>query len=159
WMLVMPMLAGAIALGASCATKGYVKTQVQDVDTRVDSLSQSLEQTQERTKAAEGRIGDVDQKAQAAQGTADAATRAAGEADTKAVNAANKADELDKASRRLVYTVVLSDDEANFKLGKSDLPDAAKAKIDDMVNQLKADPKGAYFEIEGHTDSTGTKEG
>jgi outer membrane protein OmpA-like peptidoglycan-associated protein len=26
-----------------------------------------------------------------------------------------------------------------------------------MINQLKADPKGAYFEIEGHTDNTGSK--
>ena len=29
------------------------------------------------------------------------------------------------------------------------LPDAAKARIDDMVKQLMADPKGAYFETSG----------
>ena len=69
-----------------------------------------------------------------------------------------KADELDKASKRLVYTVVLSDDEGQFKTGKSELPEEAKTKLDDLVAKLMADPNGAYFEIEGHTDSVGGKE-
>ncbi len=43
----------------------------------------------------------------------------------------------------------------NFKFAKTDLPDEAKAKLDQLVASLKADPKGAYFEIEGHTDNVG----
>jgi outer membrane protein OmpA-like peptidoglycan-associated protein len=35
------------------------------------------------------------------------------------------------------------------------LPDAAKAQIDDLIAKLKADPRGNYVEIEGHTDSIG----
>ena len=66
-----------------------------------------------------------------------------------------KAEAVDKATKRLVYEVVLSEDEGNFKFGKTDLPDEAKAKLDQMVTALKADPKGAYFEIEGHTDNVG----
>jgi peptidoglycan-associated lipoprotein len=54
-----------------------------------------------------------------------------------------------------VYEVVLSEDEGNFKFAKTVLPDEAKAKLDQMVAMIKADPKGAYFEIEGHTDSVG----
>ncbi len=68
-----------------------------------------------------------------------------------------KADEIDKASKRLVYTVVISDDEGQFKFGKADLPDEAKAKIDEVINKLKADPNGAFIEIEGHTDNVGGK--
>ena len=34
----------------------------------------------------------------------------------------------------------------------------ASTKIDDMVQKLIANPNGAYFEIEGHTDSVGGKE-
>ena len=64
---------------------------------------------------------------------------------------------VDKASKRIVYEVVLSEDQGNFKFGQSGLPDEAKAKIDELVAQLKADPKGAYFEIEGHTDNVGDK--
>ena len=51
--------------------------------------------------------------------------------------------------------VVLSEDQGNFAFGKTDLPDTSKARIDQVVQQLKADPKGAYFEIEGHTDNVG----
>ena len=28
-------------------------------------------------------------------------------------------------------------------------------KLDELIRQIKADPKGAYFEIEGHTDDVG----
>jgi len=52
---------------------------------------------------------------------------------------------------------VLSEDQGNFKFGKKDLPDEAKAKLDEMMQQLKADPKGAFFEIAGYTDSVGDK--
>src|SRR5471032_2614706 len=72
------------ALTGACATKGYVKQNVGDVNTKVDSLSQSLEDTQQRTKDNEGRIGKVDQATQAAQAAADAANNAAGAADTRA---------------------------------------------------------------------------
>ena len=53
--------------------------------------------------------------------------------------------------------MVLNEDQGNFKSGKNDLPDEAKARLDQMIAQIKADPKGAYFEIEGHTDNTGSK--
>ena len=69
-----------------------------------------------------------------------------------------KADALDKASKKLVFEVVLNEDQGNFTFGKTELPDEAKAKLDQMISQIKADPKGAYFEIEGHTDDVGSKE-
>jgi len=155
-----------LAAGGStaCATKGFVRTQVAQVNTKVDSLSQSLEETQERTRTNEGRINDVDQSAkagmsaaQAAQGAADAAGKNASAAGDAATAANARAEAVDKASKRLVYEVVLSENQGNFKFGKNALPDEAKAKIDELVTQLKADPKGAYFEIEGHTDNVGDK--
>ena len=155
----------------ACATKGYVKNQVGQVSSKVDTLSTSLEETQERTKRNEAKIAEVDQKAQsgiqaaqtadgkavAADGKAIAADAKATEAGSAARMAAERADAVDKSSKRVVYEVVLSEDSGNFKFGKSVLPDEAKAKIDELVTQLKADPKGAYFEIEGHTDNTGDK--
>jgi outer membrane protein OmpA-like peptidoglycan-associated protein len=65
---------------------------------------------------------------------------------------------MDKANKRLVFEVVLSEDQGNFKFGKTNLPDEAKQKIDEMVAQLKQDPKNIYLEIEGHTDNVGGKE-
>jgi outer membrane protein OmpA-like peptidoglycan-associated protein len=161
----MALFGFAVGGSTACATKGFVKTQVGQVNTKVDSLSQSLEETQERTRKNEGRINDVDQKAAAAgtaAGEANNAANAAGQraaaANDAAGAAAARAEAVDKASKRLVYEVVLSENQGNFKFGKTNLPDEAKAKLDEMVTQIKADPKGAYFEIEGHTDNVGGKE-
>jgi peptidoglycan-associated lipoprotein len=163
WLVLT--LGGLVVVGLpACATKGFVRTRVQEVNARVDTLTQSVEETQERTRRNEGAIKDTEQKAQAAQAAADQARQAANTAGTDARTAGTKAgevavktDAIDKASRRLVYTVVLSADEGQFRFGKADLPDDARAKIDEIVNQLKADPKGAFLEIEGYTDSVGGK--
>jgi len=159
--LAVLVVAGATA----CATKNYVRNDVKPVNDKVDTLGRSIEETQERTRKNEGTIGDVDKKAQSAQTSADTARQAAGDADAEAKAAraranevGSKADEFDKSQRRLVYTVVLSEDEGQFKSGKALLPDEAKAKLDELVTKLKADPSGAYFEIEGHTDALGTKQ-
>ena len=165
WMSAIA-LGSVVTVGLSaCATKGFVRNRVGEVNGKVDTLSTSVEETQERTRKNEAAIGDVDKKTAAAQGAANQAQQAANAAgndakvaNSKAGEAATKADDIDKASKRLVYTVVLSDDEGQFKFGKTDLPDEAKAKIDDLITKLKADPNGAYFEIEGHTDSVGGKE-
>ncbi|MBI3492995.1 MAG: OmpA family protein, partial [Acidobacteria bacterium] len=124
-----------------------------------------VEATQERTRQNEGKISEVDQKAQAAGQAASAANdaaRAAGAAAATANSAANavggRVDSMDKANRRLVFEVVLSEDQGNFKSGKADLPDGAKQKIDELVSKLTQDPKNIYFEIEGHTDNVGAKE-
>jgi outer membrane protein OmpA-like peptidoglycan-associated protein len=135
------------------------------VNDKVDSLGRSVEETQERTRQNEGKIAEVDQKAAAADQKAQGAQTAADRANTAAQQAANTANdavartvELDKASKRLVYEVVLSEDQGNFKFGKKDLPDEAKAQLDEMIQKIKADPKGAYFEIAGYTDSIGGKD-
>jgi len=159
-------------LSTACATKGFVKQRVGEVNSKVDTLSTSVEETQQRTKANEGRIGQVDSKTQAAQAAADAAGRAAGAADARAGAAgaaASGADakagaagalagDLDKSARRLVYTVVINENEGQFTFGGAALPKNAKARIDELVARLQADPKAVYFEIEGHTDATGPKE-
>jgi len=161
-LVLVSVLAFGIAGSTACASKGFVKNQVSQVSGKVDSLGQSLEETQQRTKDNEAKINDVDQKTQAAQASANTAQQAASAADQKAA-AANEAattvngrvDDLDKSTKRLMYTVVLNDAEGNFKFNSTTLPDEAKSKIDDMVKGIIADPKGAYFEIEGHTDNVG----
>jgi outer membrane protein OmpA-like peptidoglycan-associated protein len=161
-LVAIPILALAVSSSTACATKKFVRTSVGEVNDKVDSLGKSLEETQERTRRNEGRITEVDSKADRAQQTAtqagtaaQQANSAAQQANTAALAAGSKADAVEKASRRLVYEVVLSEDEGNFKFAKTALPDEAKAKLDQMIMAIKADPKGAYFEIEGHTDNVG----
>ena len=162
--LAVPIVVFAIGGSTACATKKFVRTSVGEVNDKVDSLGKSLEETQERTRQNEAKIADVDKNTQAAQQAARAADDkavAANSAASAAANTANtavtKADEVDKASKKLVFEVVLNEDQGNFKFGKTALPDEAKARLDEMINQIKADPKGAYFEIEGHTDDVGDK--
>jgi outer membrane protein OmpA-like peptidoglycan-associated protein len=165
------MLAITVAVAPACATKKFVRTEVGGVNTKVDTLTGTVEETQERTRQNAERIGTVDQKAEAAAKSASDARAAADQANagvkqvdsrvtsvtTGLTSANSRIDEVVAASRRLVYEVTLSEDQGNFKFGKTDLPDEAKARLDAIVSQLKTDPKGAYFEIEGHTDNVGSK--
>jgi len=160
-VLAVPVL--ALALGSTaCATKKFVRGQVGEVNDKVESVSKSLEETQERTKANEAKITEVDQRAQAAAQAADSKAVNAGQradtAKTTADAATSKAEAVEKASKRLVYEVVLSEDKGNFKFGKAAVPESATAEIDQLVEKLKAEPNGAFIEIEGHTDNAGSKE-
>jgi len=161
----MKRLIGAVAISAlalggtsACATKKMVRQRVGEVNDKVDTLSKSVEETQQRTKTNEGRIGEVDQKAQAADQHAQAANQRADEAYSAADKVNTRADAIEKASKRLVYEVVLTEDQGGFKFGQTKMPDEMQAKIDELVSQLKANPNGAYIEIEGHTDNVGTKD-
>ena len=155
-VLAVPVL--ALALGTTaCATKKMVKTQIGEVNGKVETLSKSVEENQERTRANEGRIGEVDQKAAAAGQRADQAGRRADEARAAADAVNAKADAIDKASKRLVYEVTLSEDKGGFKFGQSKIPADMQARLDELVTQLKANPNGGYIEIEGHTDNVGDK--
>jgi outer membrane protein OmpA-like peptidoglycan-associated protein len=164
FFVAVPVAVLAIGGTTACASKKFVRTSVGEVNDKVDSMGRSIEETQERTRKNEGRISEVDQKAQAAQTSANQANdaaatarNAANEAGNKATEAGNKFDVMDKANKRLVYEVVLSEDQGNFKFGKTALPDEAKQRLDQMVAQLKQDPKAIYLEIEGHTDNVGDK--
>jgi len=164
FFVAVPVAVLAIGGSTACATKKFVRTSVGEVNEKVDSQGRTIEETQERVRRNEGRISEVDQRAAAAAQSAQQANDAASSANN-AATAANSAatavngrvDVMDKANRRLVFETVLSEDQGNFKFGKSVLPDEAKQQIDQMVAQLKQDPKNVYIEIEGHTDSIGDK--
>ena len=66
FVLVVPVLALTLAGTSACASKKFVRGEVGQVNDKVDTLTQTVEETQERTRANEGRIGEVDQRAQAA---------------------------------------------------------------------------------------------
>jgi len=165
----MKRLIGAIAISAlalggtsACATKKMVRQRVGEVNDKVDGLSKSVEETQERTKANEAKIGEVDQRAQAAAQAADQHAQAANQRADAAYGAADKvnsrADAIEKKANRLVYEVVLSEDQGGFKFNQTKMPAEMQSKIDEIVAQLKANPNGGFIEIEGHTDNVGPKD-
>ena len=143
--IIIPLLVSGVAL-SGCATKKYVAREVGEVNAKVDTLSAEVEKTQERTRRNEVRIDEVGKAAEAgiaeAKGSADKAM-------TKAV-------EAEKAAKgKLIYTVTLSSDKVTFPLNRAEVSDEAKKLIDDAIAELKAENRGVFFEIEGHTDSTG----
>ena len=151
FVLAIPVVAIALGGTTACATKKFVRGEVTQVNDKVDTLSKSVEENQERTRSNEGRIGEVDQRATAAGQRADEARAAA-----DAVN--TRADTIERMNKRLVYEVVLSEDKGNFKFGQAAMPEETKAELDQLVQQLKSEPNGGFIEIEGHTDNTGPKE-
>lgn len=161
-LFVVSCFAVTLAVAPACATKKFVRTEVGQVNEKVTTLGKSLEETQERVRVAETKIGEVDTKAvqagQAAQ-TADKNAMAAQQTGTQAMEvgkqAVAKVDAVEASTRKLIFETVLTDDQAKFKSGIAKLSDEAKAALDAMVAQVKSQKSAIWVEIEGHTDSAG----
>ncbi len=158
-LLTVGVIVAGLSVAPACATKGFVRTSVGEVNEKVTTMGKSLEETQERVRVAEGRITETDAKATAAGESAARANTAAGEASNRAVEVGRTAEAravgIEGEMRKLIFETVLSEDRGQFKLGKAELPEDASSALDNMVNQIKADKKSVWVEIEGHTDNTG----
>jgi outer membrane protein OmpA-like peptidoglycan-associated protein len=133
----------------ACASKGFVNREVGEINTKLEGVSAEVEKTQERVKRNEVRLDEVDKNAK--QGVS--------EAKSSAQQALVKATEAERAAKgKLIYTVTLSNDKVTFPVNRAKVSDDAKALVDDAIAQLKAENKGVFFEIEGHTDSSGPDE-
>src|SRR5436190_3002641 len=165
-LMAMSVLSLAVAAAPACATKKFVRTEVGNVNTKVDTLNTSLEETQQRTTRNEERIGAIDGKAEAAgrsaqeaRAAADAAAQSAGQVNGRVDKVATDVAATNAAvadTRKLMFEVTLNEEQGKFKFGKTDLPDEAKARLDQVVDQLKGEQKNVFIEIEGHTDNAGT---
>jgi len=156
-LMTIGVMVAALGVAPACATKKFVRTSVGEVNDKVVTQGKSLEETQERVRAAEGRISETDAKAIAAAEAARKADAAAAEAAGKAAEVGTRAASIEGEMRKLIFETVLSEDRGQFKLGKTELPQDATSAIDSMVNTLKTDKKAVWVEIEGHTDNTGDK--
>lgn len=158
-LFIVGVFAVALSVAPACATKKFVRTSVGEVNDKVGTMGKSLEETQERVRTSEGRIGEVDSKAGAAADSASKANAAAADAANRAVEVGKTAETrsagIEAETRKLIFTTVLSEDRGQFKLGKAELPEDAALALDNMVNTLKTDKKAVWVEIEGHTDNVG----
>ena len=164
-LYAVSVLALAVAVAPACATKKFVRTEVGNVNTKVDTLSGSLEETQERTRQNEERIGAVDQKAEAAgrsaqdaRGAADAAAQSARQVNTRVDQVADRAEHRRGvvAQARLRGHAERGPGQVQVRARPS-CRTTAKARLDEVIDQLKADTKNVFIEIEGHTDNVGDK--
>jgi len=167
---------GALVLGPACATKKFVRQNVDPVTQRVTELdkraadnAKAIEQLDDSTKRD---ISRVDEKAQAADAKAAEAARQAADGISRANTAAEKADnarslaesginragQLEKAFANLEANLenyrLASSKTVYFAFNKSVLDDAAKQEVDALAQSLGA-YKRFVLEVQGFTDRTG----
>jgi peptidoglycan-associated lipoprotein len=136
-------LLGGLWLGG-CATTQYVDKHVAVVQSDVNGVKTDVAGLHSDLKGVHGQIKDQDAKlAGLDQSTRDALARA---------DAAGKL-----AEGKFVYSLVLTDEAANFKSGGAKLSADAQSRLNDFVGKLKSDNKNVYVEIQGYTDSRGSE--
>src|SRR5215470_19450289 len=137
---------GALLLGSfgltACATKKYVGEEVGKssaaTEKRINDVESQVEATQTKVKNHDTQIAELDK-----------ATR-------QALERAQEAGKL--AEGKFVYSLVLSDDAVKFPVNKYELSQEAEDKLKDFAERLRSENKNVYLEIQGHTDSTGSKD-
>ncbi len=127
---------GALSLGG-CATEDFVRKQLAPVDAKTQANADQLAAQQAQLNGHAGHLGQLDKN------TRDALDRA---------TAAGKL-----AEGKFLYTMVLSDDSVKFPVDGAELSEEAKTRLMDFVQKLKTDNKNVYLEIQGHTDTKGSK--
>jgi outer membrane protein OmpA-like peptidoglycan-associated protein len=149
-----------VVLGAAgCATKNYVRTQVQPLNDHTGVLEQ-------KTAENNRQIRDVDERAQAgigkAQSTADTAnqnaqtaSQSADNATTAANGAVHRADTLESAVKGLDNYREVTKVSVTFGFDKAVLTSDDKQQLDGFAAQLGT-AKNYILEVTGGTDSAGS---
>ncbi|HXV60555.1 MAG TPA: OmpA family protein [Vicinamibacteria bacterium] len=140
-------------IGSGCATKKYVGKEVGAVNQKVESLSESVERNQERIGRNEEEIARQGGEIQRVDAKADEAGQLAASAHDEAEKAFQEAERAMKG--KLLYEVTLSNDKVSFAFNTSELSPDAQMLVDELAEKVKADNRGLWIEIEGHTDATG----
>ena len=159
---MMALAAVIVLLASGCATRGWVVNDGGDAGAglgetvdNVNDLNNRVEEVQERTTQNAEQIGQVDQRAQAANMAAQAAQGAADAAQMSADEVGGRVDGVEAAMGTLITEITINEAQGGFGLARSELPDAARARLDQLVIQLQGAGQAAFIEIEGHTDNTG----
>ncbi len=154
----LAVLIAVSMLTTGCATKKYVRNQIDPLETRLGKLD-------ERASENEARISEVDQKSERGIAEAkDQAADAAGQA-TKAGEKAQAADQL--AQKGLSEAERVRQDLQNiqnfeplktetvlFDFNRSDLTDEYKQRLDALV-KATAQQNRYFIEVQGYTDAVG----
>ena len=139
--------------GSGCATKKYVSKEVGAVNQKVETLSESVERNQERIGRNEETNSRQDGDIKRVDAKADEAGQLAASASDDAERAFNEAQRAMKG--KLLYEITLSNDKVNFAFNASELSPDAQMLVDELAEKVKADNRGLWIEVEGHTDATG----
>lgn len=134
------------------------------VDNRVGEVNAGLDEAHKRVEEGEKVLAESGLRLTMVQemikGQSERLSRTELENDkvsSTALEALERAREAGKlAEGKLLSETILSDEITNFGFKEAKLNDLAKQRLNDFANKLKAENKGVYIEIQGHTDSLGT---
>ena len=148
---------------AGCATKGYVRSEIQPVNQKIDQVDQGS-QGRDSTQTAEinktNQAVDEDEKKLSA--TNEIAMTAGSDAKAAMSKANQDAQDVNNVRNNLQNVIANIDDYkpanksvVHFAVNKDTLTKAEKAKLDEVATQIASSPR-YFITVEGFTDQTGT---
>jgi OOP family OmpA-OmpF porin len=163
--IVVVTLLGAATLVAGCATKNYVKQNIQPVDAKIDATNATVTKQGGEIDQNTKDIAANQQKINAVDETATGADRRAGDAMNRANAVGQEADQnksdIAAVRKSLADTVANLDNykvtnmaTVLFPLNQAKLSADDKSKLDDIANGVGS-LKRYFIAVEGYTDSTG----
>lgn len=158
-----------------------------EMQTALDQVKVRAEANSQAIARVEGRVGELGGHLDAARGRAEAGAKElaesglrltmvqellkgqserlsrgeieAGKISATAQEALDRARLAGKlAEGKLVFETTLADEIANFGFEEALLSAAAKKQLDEFAERLKAENRGVFIEIQGHTDNRGSDE-
>ena len=136
-MLIVVVI-GFFLLSLGCATKKHVRKEVERIDSEMETIESSVEQSQVRLKEHDSKIENLSKETQ------------------EALARAQSAEKL--AQGKLLYEITLTDEDVRFGFNQSELTDNARNVLESLITQLKADNRNVFIEVQGHTDNLGTED-
>ena len=141
-------LAGALLVTVGCATKSFVREEMQNSEIK---LGQQLSQQRESLNRQESRVSKLETDLPGVAGKATSAAEKASQALSKAEQTDSRLIRLwaNRNKRELFETVVL-----NFGFDKWMLDDRGETTLLGVIKELKENPN-LFVDLEGYTDVTG----
>jgi OOP family OmpA-OmpF porin len=164
-LMICIIAAMGVFIEMGCATKKYVRQQVDPVSGRVDELVEVNKRNETALKDIEGRaqsgIQGVQSKAAEVDAKAMAADQKALEAQQMARSAETKISTAESGVNQRISNIdsykPVENASINFKSNHAEVTDEAKSTLDQLAAKVKGS-KGYVLEIQGFTDSVGSDE-
>ena len=170
---VLTVMLGGMLVLSGCATKKYVRQQVQTVQPaiqeaqnaakenaeRIDAVDKRAQQGITAAQAADTKAGQAQQAAQTAQNAAQAADGKADSANQGVQQANNRITTLESRVASINDNYTQSESQTvTFPLNSATLSEQARTTLDKIASDLSSQKMGFMIEVQGYTDATGTEQ-